>query len=55
MAQKVNKPEEIGSKLRKVDFLNDQGMSMVDVIRQIFRDWIAAVGAQTAYIEPGTP
>ena len=35
MAKKVYKPEEIVSKLRQVDVLHSQGMSMADAIRQI--------------------
>ena len=35
MAKKVHKPEEIVSKLRHVDVLHSQGMSMSDAIRQI--------------------
>ncbi len=35
MAKKVYKPEEIVSKLRQVDVLHSQGMSMSDAIRQI--------------------
>jgi len=35
MARKIYKPEEIVSKLRQVDVLHSQGMSMVDAIRQI--------------------
>ena len=35
MAKRVHKPEEIVSKLRQVDVLHSQGMSMADAIRQI--------------------
>ena len=35
MAKKVYKPEEIVSKLRQVDVLHSQGMTMADAIRQI--------------------
>jgi transposase-like protein len=35
MARKIYKPEEIVAKLRQVDVLHSQGMSMVDAIRQI--------------------
>ena len=35
MAKRSYKPEEIVSKLRQVDVLHSQGMSMVDAIRQI--------------------
>ena len=35
MGKKVHKPEEIVSKLRQVDVLHSQGMSMADAIRQI--------------------
>ncbi len=35
MAKKVYKPEEIVSKLRQVDVLRSQGMTMADAIRQI--------------------
>ena len=35
MAKKIHKPEEIVSKLRQVDVLHSQGMSMVDAIRKI--------------------
>ena len=35
MARKSYKPEEIVSKLRQVDVLHSQGMSMADAIRQI--------------------
>ena len=35
MAKKVYKPEEIVSKLRQVDVLHSQGMSMADAIRQM--------------------
>ncbi len=35
MSKKVHKPEEIVSKLRQVDVLHSQGMSMADAIRQI--------------------
>jgi putative transposase len=35
MAKKTHKPEEIVSKLRQVDVLHSQGMSMADAIRQI--------------------
>ena len=35
MAKKVYKPEEIVSKLRQVEVLHSQGMSMADAIRQI--------------------
>lgn len=35
MARKNYKPEEIVTKLRQVDVLHGQGMSMVDAIRQI--------------------
>ena len=35
MAKKVHKPEEIVSKLRQVDVLHSQGMTMADAIRQI--------------------
>ena len=35
MARKRYKPEEMVAKLRQVDVLHSQGMSMVDAIRQI--------------------
>ena len=35
MADKRHKPEEIVSKLRQVEVLHGQGMSMSDAIRQI--------------------
>lgn len=35
MAKKTYKPEEIVSKLRQVDVLHIQGMTMADAIRQI--------------------
>ena len=35
MARKRYKPEEIVAKLRQVDVLHSQGISMVDAIRQI--------------------
>ena len=35
MAKKVYKPEEIVLKLRQVDVLRSQGMTMADAIRQI--------------------
>ena len=35
MAKRNYKPEEIVSKLRQVDVLHGQGMSMADAIRQI--------------------
>jgi transposase-like protein len=35
MANKRHKPEEIVSKLRQVDVLRGQGMTMADAIRQI--------------------
>jgi putative transposase len=35
MARKIYKPEEIVAKLRQVDVLHSQGISMVDAIRQI--------------------
>ena len=35
MGKRVHKPEEIVSKLRQVDVLHSQGMSMADAIRQI--------------------
>ncbi len=35
MAKKAHKPEEIVSKLRQVDVLHSQGMSIADAIRQI--------------------
>ena len=35
MAKKLHKPEEIVSKLRQVDVLHSQGVSMADAIRQI--------------------
>ena len=35
MGKRSYKPEEIVSKLRQVDVLHGQGMSMVDAIRQI--------------------
>ena len=35
MARKRYKPEEMVTKLRQVDVLHSQGMSMVDAIRQI--------------------
>ena len=35
MAKKTYKPEEIVAKLRQVDVLHSQGMSMADAIRQI--------------------
>ena len=35
MARKSYKPEEIVSKLRQVDVLHSQGMSMADAIREI--------------------
>jgi putative transposase len=35
MAKKTYKPEEIVSKLRQVDVLHGQGMSMADAIRQV--------------------
>ncbi len=35
MSKKVHKPEEIVSKLRQVDVLRSQGMTMADAIRQI--------------------
>ena len=35
MARKSHKPEEIVAKLRQVDVLHSQGMSMADAIRQI--------------------
>jgi len=34
MARKIYKPEEIVTKLRQVDVLHSQGMSMVDATRQ---------------------
>ena len=50
MARKTYKPEEIVSKLRQVDVLHSQGMSMADAIRQIgvsevtFYRWRKAYG-----------
>jgi len=35
MAKKTYKPEEIVAKLRQVDVLHSQGMTMADAIRQI--------------------
>ena len=35
MSKKAYKPEEIVAKLRQVDVLHSQGMSMVDAIRKI--------------------
>ena len=35
MAKKTYKPEEIVSKLRHVDVLRSQGMTMADAVRQI--------------------
>ncbi len=35
MARKIYKPEEVVAKLRQVDVLHSQGMSMVDAIRRI--------------------
>ena len=35
MAKKVHKPEDIVLKLRQVDVLHSQGMTMADAIRQI--------------------
>jgi putative transposase len=35
MARKIYKPEEIVAKLRQVDVLHSQGISMVDAISQI--------------------
>lgn len=35
MAKRSYKPEEIVSKLRQVDVLHGQGMSMADAIRQV--------------------
>lgn len=35
MAKKTYKPEEIVAKLRQVDVLHGQGMSMADAIRQV--------------------
>ena len=35
MAKKTHKPEEIVAKLRQVDVLHSQGMSMAESIRQI--------------------
>ena len=35
MAKKAHKPEEIVSKLRQVDVLHSQGMSIADAIRQM--------------------
>ena len=35
MAKRAYKPEEIVSKLRQVDVLHSQGMSMADAIRQM--------------------
>ena len=35
MANKRHKPEEIVTKLRQVEVLRGQGMTMVDAIRQI--------------------
>ena len=35
MSKKTYKPEEIVSKLRQVDVLHSQGMTMADAIRQI--------------------
>ena len=35
MSKKTYKPEEIVAKLRQVDVLHGQGVSMVDAIRQI--------------------
>ena len=35
MARKIYRPEEIVAKLRQVDVLHSQGMSMMDAIRQI--------------------
>ena len=35
MAKRAYKPEEIVSKLRQVDVLHSQGMSMADAIRQV--------------------
>jgi transposase len=35
MAKRTHKPEEIVAKLRQVDVLHGQGMSMADAIRQV--------------------
>ncbi len=35
MARKAHKPEEIVAKLRQVDVLHSQGMSMAEAVRQI--------------------
>ena len=104
MAGKREKPEEIVAKLRQIEVLQGQGLSIADAVRQIgvtqqtfyrwaerklnfvdmvdaltdlfilrgppafirsdngpefvaekVRNWIAAVGAKTAFIEPGSP
>jgi putative transposase len=64
MPQKRHKPEEIVAKLRQVDVLVSQGQSVAEAVRsdngpefiaKVVREWITAVGAKTAYIEPGSP
>ena len=67
MPRKRHTLEEIVAKLRQVDVLVSQGVPIAHAVRQIrrcygpefvartARDWIAAVGAKTAYIEPGSP
>ena len=50
MSGKREKPEDIVTKLRQIEVLQGQGMMIADAARQI-----AAVGAKTAYIEPGSP
>lgn len=61
MPQKKHKPEEIVAKLRQVDVLVSQGQLVAEAVRSIgvtqftYYRWITAVGAKTAYIEPGSP
>jgi putative transposase len=45
MSKKRHTAEEIVAKLRQVDVLTAQAV----------REWVTAVGARTAYIEPGSP
>jgi transposase InsO family protein len=59
--------EEIVGKLRQIEVLCGQGKALAEAIRAIrsdngpefvaaaLREWIAAVGAKTAHIQPGSP
>jgi putative transposase len=61
MPRKRHKPEEIGAKRRKASRAVSQRPSLFpmcyrpEFIAKALREWLAAVGAKTAYIAPDSP